>query len=132
MSLTDDEYTCLLIMKDGENLIRMRDTRWYHSLNSLHERDLVKPLAGHVDNFVITQRGGRALVEHERGLDGALNDVVRSHTSANNARVMMQDKMREAVDALAQAADIASRTTGESKKDALRKIGAPPKHKAAQ
>lgn len=120
MSLTDDEYTCLLIMKDGENLIRMQHTRWYASLGALHERDLVKPIGN--NNFVITQKGGHALVDHEQGLDGVLNTAIMGHIAINNARVSMQDKMREAVDALAQAADIASRTTGESKKDALRKI----------
>lgn len=120
MPLTDDEYTCLLIMKDGENLIRMQNTRWYGSLNALHARDLVKPIGN--ENFVITQKGSHALVEQESGLDGELNALITGHIAVNNARVSMQTKMREAVDALAGAADIASRTTGESKKDALRKI----------
>lgn len=120
VSLTDDEYTCLLIMKDGENLIRMHDTRWYASLGSLHERDLVKPIGN--DNFVITQKGIHALVQHDQALDGAFTDVVRAHVAVNNARVLMLDQMKAAVDSLSSAAEIASKTTGESKRDALRKI----------
>lgn len=120
MPLTDDEYTCLMIMKDGENLIRMRDTRWFKPLGSLHEQALVKPIGN--ENFVITQKGSHALVEHERGLDAGLDQVVRAQVAVNNARVLMAEHMSTAVDSLSSAADIASRTTGESRKDALRKI----------
>lgn len=120
MSLSDDEYTCLMIMETGENLIRMRDTRWYGALGKLHEKGLAKPIGN--ENFVISQAGSLALVEHERQLDGALDTAVRGHIAANNARVMMLEKMRTAVDALSESAEIASRTTGESKRDALRKI----------
>lgn len=122
MALSDDEYTCLMIMKDGENLIRMKNTRWDGALGKLHEQGFVKLLAGHANNFVITQVGLQELVAHEHGLDGVLTQVITGHIAVNNARMMMQDKMRTAVDALVEAADIASRTTGESKKDALRKI----------
>jgi len=120
MPLTDDEYTCLLIMKDGENLIRMRDTRWYAPLGSLHEKAFIKPIGG--NNFVISQAGVQALAAHDQIQDQALTGTINAYIAANNARVIMQQKMREAVDLLASAADIASRTTGESKKDALRKI----------
>lgn len=120
MPLTDDEYTCLLIMRDGENLIRMRETRWYAPLCSLHEKDLVKPIGN--ENFVITQKGSRALVEHEKGLDGVFTQVVHAHVAVNNARVAMLEKMRTAVDSLSDAAEIAARTTGGSRRDALRKI----------
>lgn len=118
--LTDDEYTCLLIMKDGENLIRMRDTRWYAPLGKLHEKGFAKPIGG--NNFVISQAGVHALVEHEQGLDGVLTQTIHAHIAVNNARVTMLDQMRTAVDCLSTAAEIASKTTGESKREALRKI----------
>lgn len=120
MPLSDDEYTCLLIMKDGENLIRMRDTRWYRPLCDLYERGLVKPIGN--ENFVITQKGTHALVEHEEGLDGALTKTINAHIAVNNARVHMMEHMRSAVESLRCAAEVASRTTGESKRDALRNI----------
>lgn len=120
MPLTDDEYTCLLIMKDGENLIRMRDTRWYAPLGSLHERGLVKPIGN--ENYIISQLGLAAAVEHERGLDSALDTTIRKHIEVNNTRVHMLDHMRSAVESLRCAAECASRATGQSKKDALRNI----------
>lgn len=120
MSLTDDEYTCLLIMKDGENLIRMRDTRWYGSINSLEAKGYAKPIGN--ENFVISQAGLVALAQHERSLDGVLTQAANASIGVHNARIMMGDQMRGAVDSLSSAAEIASRTTGESKRDALRKI----------
>jgi len=120
MPLSDDEYTCLLIMKDGENLIRMRDTRWYRPLCDLYERGLVKPIGN--ENFVISQAGQHALVEHEHGLDAGLRHLINTQGAVNANRVEMYQKMHVAIDALSSAADIASKTTGESKRDALRNI----------
>lgn len=120
MPLSDDEYTCLMIMKDGENLIRMRDTRWYRPLCNLYERDLVKPIGN--ENFVITQKGTHALVEHEQGLDAGLRQTINAQGAINANRIEMHQKMHVAIDALSAAAAIASKTTGESKRDALRNI----------
>jgi len=120
MPLSDDEYTCLLIMKDGENLIRMANTRWYAPLGSLHARDLVKPIGN--ENFVINQKGALALVEHEQGLDAGLRQMINAQGAVNANRLAMHQNVHVAIDALSTAADLASKTTGESKRDALRKI----------
>jgi hypothetical protein len=120
VSLSDDEYTCLLIMKDGENLIRMRDTRWFAPLGNLYERDLVKPIGN--ENFVITQKGIHALVEHDKGLDAGLRQMINAQGAVNANRTTIHEKMHVAIDALSAAADLASKTTGESKRDALRNI----------
>jgi len=122
MPLSDDEYTCLMIMQHGENLIRMPNTRWHAPLGSLHEKGFVKPLHGHVNNFIITEAGLAAAAEREQANDDALTRVLHRHIEVNNARVHMQEKMWAAVNALSEAADIASKTMGDSKKDALRKI----------
>lgn len=122
MSLTDDEYTCLLIMENGENLIRMQNTRWYKPLGDMHARGLVKPLPGMVENYVITQAGQIALIERERGQDSAVRELINRQGEINANRQALHTKMWEAIGALSDAAELASKTTGESRKDALRKI----------
>lgn len=120
MPLTDDEYTCLLIMKEGENLIRMRDTRWYAPLGSLHERGLVKPIGN--ENYVISQAGVAEIFEHESGLNGAMRRLINKQGEVQANKQAVHDKMWAAVNALSEAADLAAKTTGQSKKDALRNI----------
>lgn len=122
MPLSEDEFTCLLIMRQGENLIRMKDTRWYQPLTTLHERGLVKPLAGHVENFVITQQGLYELTAHESGEDAMLRQMINRQGAVNANRLQVHEKMQNAVQLLGEAARLAAATTGDDPKDALRKI----------
>lgn len=120
MSLTEDEFTCLLIMREGENLIRMKDTRWYRPLNSLHERGLVKPIGS--ENYVISQQGLYELTAHESGEDAMLRQMINRQGAVNQARLEVHEKMHAAIAALSEAANLSARATGDNPKDALRKI----------
>jgi hypothetical protein len=120
MPLSEDEFTCLMIMRDGENMIRMKDTRWYRPLCSLHERDLIKPIGS--ENFVITQKGLHELTAHESGEDAMLRQMINRQGAVNANRLQVHEKMQNAVQLLGDAARLSAATTGDSPKDALRKI----------
>lgn len=122
MALSEDEFTCLMIMREGQNLISMKDTRWYRSINSLHERGLCKPLDGSANNFVITQKGIHELTAHEQGEDAMLRQMINHQGAVNAARLEVHGKMQSAIQLLADAARISSAATGDAPKDALRKI----------
>lgn len=120
MALSEDEFTCLMIMREGENLIRMKDTRWYRPLTALHERGLVKPIGN--ENFVITQQGVYELTAHESGEDAMLRQMINRQGAINANRLQVHEKMQSAVQLLGDAARLSAATTGDSPKDALRKI----------
>lgn len=119
-ALTEDEFTCLKIMEHGENLIRMRDTRWYRPLCSLHERDLIKPIGN--ENFVITQKGLQELIAHESGEDALLHEMINRQGQINQNRLDVHEKMHAAVKLLSDAAQLSAATTGKTPKDCLRNI----------
>lgn len=120
MPLTDDEYSCLMIMAQGQNLIRMKDTRWYAPLTSLHEHGYTRNIGN--ENYVINASGTAALAEHEKSLDGDLGRLIESHGKINNARHHMQSCMNDAANALVAAARAGAAATGESPQGALIKI----------
>lgn len=124
MPLTDDEYSCLMIMAEGQNLIAMRDTRWYASLMSLHAKDFCKGIGN--ENYVITERGRAALTGHEETLEGDLRQVITTHGQVQNARQAVHAKMQTALAALVDGARMAALTTGAPPvaclKDMLREV----------
>jgi hypothetical protein len=117
--LTDDEYSCLMIMQNGMNLIRMRNDRWHVSLTSLYSKSLIKPIGN--ENFVINDAGLQALAAHEKFLDADLGKTIEAHASITNRRQHVLTKMNEAQLALVEASRLAAQTTGESPASALRK-----------
>ncbi len=112
--MTDDEYTCLMIMAEGQNLIRMRDTRWFAPLNSLEAKGWCKPIGN--ENFVITQQGTAALAGHEETLEGGLRDLITIQGKTNSARQAVHSKMQEALGMIVDAARMSALTTGQSEK----------------
>lgn len=121
MALTDDEYTCLMIMKDGENLIRMRDTRWYRPLTDLDGRGLIKAIGN--ENFVITHKGLAALQDHEQMLHGEIQQRLGPATGLTATQRAIHRKMQDAITALVDAARAGANVTGETPVRELEKIG---------
>ena len=125
MPLTDDEYSCLMIMAEGQNLIAMRDTRWYRPLMSLHAKDFCKGIGN--ENYVITQRGHAALAGHEESLNGELRQMITKHGQVQEHRQAVHAKMQEALAAVVAGARIAALTTGKSEmaclQEMIREIG---------
>lgn len=120
MPLNNDEYTCLMIMAEGQNLIRMRNTRWFDAINTLEAKDFCKPIGN--ENFVITQRGTTALAGHEETLNGDLRKTIVAHGRVNEQRQAMHAKMQEALSAVLASVEIAALTTGKSKEFCLGEI----------
>ncbi len=118
--MTNDEYTCLMIMGEGQNLIRMRDTRWWGALNSLEAKGWCKPIGN--ENFVITEQGRAALAGHEETLDGELRRTLTVQSRIQENQRAMHAKMQEAIAALVSAAQIAALTTGESEGTCFNKL----------
>lgn len=112
MPLTDDEYACLMIMAEGQNLIAMRDTRWYAPLMSLHAKDFCKGIGN--SNYVITQRGQAAITGHEETLTGDLRQTITRHGQINESRQAVHAKMQTALAALVDASQMAALTTGNA------------------
>lgn len=121
MPLSEDEFTCLMIMREGENMIRMRDTRWYRPLTSLHERGLAKPIGN--ENFVISQAGQHALVEHEQGVDAGIRKLIVQQGELTAGQKVIHAKMHEAIDSIVVAARTGAQITGEPVERELEKIG---------
>ena len=118
--MTNDEYTCLMIMAEGQNLIRMKDTRWYGALNQLEAKGWCKPIGN--ENFVITEAGRAALGGHEETLDGELRRTINKQGGLQEQQRAMHAKMQEAIAAVAAAVQIAVLTTGQPPKDCLNKV----------
>lgn len=117
-TLTDDEYSCLMIMAQGQNLIAMRDTRWYAPLMSLHAKDYCKGIGN--NNYIITQRGQQALDGHEQTLNGELRQMITKHGQIQESRQAVHSKMQVARNALVEGARMAALTTGKSETACLR------------
>jgi len=118
--MTNDEYTCLMIMAEGQNLIRMKDTRWYGALNALEAKGWCKPIGN--ENFVITEAGRAALAGHEETEDAILRRQLTIQGKIQENRQAVHAKMLEAIAALVSAAQISSLTTGESEKTCFNKL----------
>lgn len=113
-TLTDDEYTCLMIMAEGQNLIAMQNTRWHDPLLSLAAKDFCKGIGN--NNYVITQRGHHALQGHEESLTGDLRQVITKQGQINESRIAVHSKMQHALTEMVSAARMAALTTGKSEK----------------
>lgn len=120
MALTDDEYSCLMIMGQGQNLIRMRDTRWYAPLTSLQAKGFCKSIGN--ENFVISAEGEAALAEHETGLEDDLRLTLNAGRRLNNVRTHMLSCLNDATNSVVSAARAAHEATGESFPSAINKI----------
>jgi len=118
--MTEDEYACLMIMAEGQNLIRMRNTRWFAPLNSLEAKGWCKPIGN--ENFVITQQGMDALEGHEKTLDGDLRQAITKQGQVNSARQAVHSKMQDALALVVDASRMSALTTGQSEKHCLAQI----------
>jgi hypothetical protein len=119
-ALTEDEYACLMIMAEGQNLIAMKDTRWFAPLMSLHEKDFCKGIGN--NNYVITQRGQHALQGHEETLNGDLRKAITTHGKINENRIAVHSKMQHALTEIVSAAQMSALTTGKGEAACLRQI----------
>lgn len=119
-TLTEDEYACLMIMAEGQNLIAMQNTRWYAPLMSLHQKDFCKPIGN--NNYVITQRGQAALQGHEETMNGELRREVTRQGGLQESRQAVHAKMQTALGAVIDGARMAALTTGKSETTCLRQI----------
>ena len=128
--MTNDEYTCLMIMSEGQNLIRMKNTRWYGALNSLEAKGWCKPIGN--ENFVITEQGLAALAGHEDTLNTQLRHELTAQSAIQEQRRALLAKMQDAVTAVLAAARIASLATGDSEPVAVTKLLAELKMRCEQ
>lgn len=119
-ALTEDEYSCLMIMAEGQNLIAMRDTRWHAPLMSLHAKDFCKPIGN--NNYVITQRGQQALAGHEESLNGELRQLITKHGQVQESRQLVHSKMQAALAAIVEGARMSALTTGSTEAACLKQI----------
>ena len=128
--MTNDEYTCLMIMAEGQNLIRMKDTRWYGALNALEAKGWCKPIGS--ENFVITEAGRAALGGHEETLDAEIRHTLVKQGELRQHQHAMQARMRDAISAVLAAARIAAMLTGDSEQTAVAKLTAELKARCEQ
>lgn len=119
-ALTEDEHACLMIMAEGQNLIAMRDTRWYAPLMSLHAKDFCKGIGN--NNYVITQRGQHALQGHEETLNGDLRTMITKQGQINENRIAVHAKMQTVLQGLVSAAQMSALVTGQSEASCLKQI----------
>lgn len=117
--LTDDEYTCLMIMNEGQNLIAMENTRWNPSIKSLARKGYATTIGN--NNYVITDSGRHACEDREHKNDQALTDLARGAISVHNAQITTRNFMAEAKANLVKAAHAASAATGDTPSQSLRK-----------
>jgi hypothetical protein len=120
MSLTHDEYTCLMIMAEGQNLIAMKDTRWHAPLMSLHAKDFCKGVGN--NNYVISERGRRAVEGHEETLSADIRQLVTKQRQVQESRQAVHAKMQTALAAIVEAAQMSALTTGNSETHCMGQI----------
>lgn len=126
-NLTEDEYTCLMILNEGGPLIYMKDTRWASSLVSLEAKEYAVADANLSrdtgnKNFKITAMGKRALADHEKGHDEALAALVNRTADISRLKATMREKMMQAGTLLVEAARLGAKATGQSEAHAMQQI----------
>lgn len=126
-NLTEDEYTCLMILNEGGPLIYMKDTRWGPSLLSLADKgyaeidhDLSRQTGN--KNYRLTAMGRRALADREGSEEGMLRSMITQHGRINDARGAIHTLMTDARGKIVDAARKSSEVTGDSPTNCLRKI----------
>lgn len=107
MPLSDDEYTVLLIAKEGESMMPIG--RWQPAVESLvrqgylHRHDKF--------NNVITDKGRAVVAEHEQGLDdGFFQNSVSVVTTQHD----LAKQGEEIAQALANLARLSAKVTGQT------------------
>lgn len=118
MPLTDDEFTLLLIAKEGQSLAAIG--RWEKSVDSLVERGL---LHRH-DKFnnIITPKGRTVCEQRDTEDAAALVEVAsRDHGKTQEVQARIQDFIAQAALLLAEAAKTSALLTNDEPKTAARK-----------
>lgn len=136
-NLTEDEYTCLMILNEGGPLIYMKDTRWASSLVSLEAKEYAVADANLSrdtgnKNFKITAMGKRALADHEKSHDEALASLINRTGEISRLHATMREKVMAAGALLVEAARVAAKATGDSETHALNQILDEIKRRAKQ
>lgn len=110
--VTDDEYTVLMIMDQGESLAAIG--RWEKPLDALVERGLARRL----DKFnnIITTEGKKALGAREKGDEAALKQLI---PQINSAQTQARSHVEAAAQHLARAAQVSAPVTGDDPNTAL-------------
>lgn len=126
-NLTEDEYTCLMILNQGGPLIYMKDTRWALSLVSLEAKQYAEVDANLTrqtgnKNFKITAMGKRALVDHEKGHDEVFAALINRTGDISRLQASMREKMMQAGALLVEAARLGAKVTGQSEAHAMQQI----------
>lgn len=110
MTLTDDEFTVLMIAAEGQSMMPIG--RWQVSVESLSARGL---LAG-PDKFnqMITPAGREALKERDKEDDADYRQILELGSKVANGHQQYQQFIEQAAQALANAIKIATTVTGDS------------------
>lgn len=115
-TLTDDEYTVLMLVEQGQTIGPIG--RWEKPVKDLHSRGLLNQF--NAWNYGKTDAGSAVLAEHEKGVDIDLALVLsgtnRLAIAASEARVAAE----EAAKHLANAVRISSKVTGDKTEVAAR------------
>lgn len=136
-NLTEDEYTCLMILNEGGPLIYMKDTRWASPLDSLEAKQYAA-VGGHLfaqtgnKNFKITAMGKRALADHEKGHDEGLAALIERTGDISRLQASMREKMMQAGALLVEAARLGAKATSQSEFHAFSQILDEIKRRAKQ
>lgn len=117
MSITDDEFTCLMIAARGEYMLAIG--RWEVSIKSLVAKGLMRSehIAGG-PQYTITKAGRDAITEREQ-------EETRQLTAAGSNMVAAQRTARDLVEtvakALAECAKMSALVTGDTPETSARK-----------
>ena len=116
--LTDDEFTLLLIAKEGESLAAIG--RWEKSVDHLVEQGLL--LRQDKFNNTITAKGITACEERENDDARAMVEVsTRDMGKAQEVQARIQDFIQQAAQLLAEASKTSALLTGDNPKLAAKR-----------
>ena len=120
MTITDDEFACLMIAARGEYMLAIG--RWERSIQDLAAKGLMR--SEHINGgsqYTITKAGRAAIEEREQEENQQLADVINRSRQAKIVRGTIQDFCEQAAKLLVDAARASMQITGESPQIASRK-----------
>jgi hypothetical protein len=116
MSITDDEFTVLMIAAKGEYMLPIG--RWKPSIEALTERGLM--VGQHLNGglqYTITRAGKAAITEREQEENKQIGQLIER----SNSIAVVKKLAEEAAQKLASAAKESQAITGDSAEVALEK-----------
>ena len=123
--LTDDEFVCLSLAGNGENMMAIG--RWEKAMDHLVELKLLSRYDKF--NHGITNAGRSALAEHEKQVDGALKQAL---SGARQQVDTYRDQVEQAAQCLAGAARKKQELTSQLPNQAVYELGEAIKARALE